>query len=111
MTNNKVYGMLGLAKRAGKATSGTDAVIARIKSHEAHLVVISEDASSGTKKRISDKCKSYSTDYIFYGNCDDIGRAIGVDNCVAVAITDEGFAQAIKNKYSNLTEVAENGSC
>ena len=103
--------MLGLAKRAGKAVSGTDAVIARIKSGEAQLVVISEDASSGTKKRISDKCKSYNADYIFYGNCDDVGKSIGVDNCVAVAITDIGFAQSIKNKYSNLTEVAENGSC
>ena len=111
MINNKVYGMLGLAKRAGKAISGTDAVIARIKSGDAHLVIISEDASSGTKKRITDKCKSYETDYILYGNCDDTGKAIGVTNCVAVAVVDEGFAQSIKNKYSNLTEVAENGSC
>lgn len=111
MINNKVYGMLGLVKKAGKATSGTDAVITKIRNYEAYLVVISNDASSGTKKRISDKCKSYDTDYIFYGNCDEIGRAIGVNNCVAVAITDEGFAQSIKNKYNNLTEVAENGSC
>ncbi len=111
MTNNKIYGMLGLAKRAGKATSGTDAVIDRIRSYKAYLVIISNDASDGTKKRISDKCKSYETDYVFYGNCDEIGRAIGVNNCVAVAITDQGFAKSLKEKYNNLTEVAENGSC
>ena len=111
MINNKIYLMLGLAKRAGKAISGTDAVIAKIRGLEAYLVVISEDASGGTKKRISDKCKSYNTDYIFYGNCDEVGRAIGVNNCVAVAITDEGFARSLKEKYNNLTEVAENGSC
>ncbi len=111
MTSNKLYGMMGLAKRAGKAISGTEAVIAKIRGLEAYLVIISKDASEGTKKRISDKCKSYETDYIFYGNCDEVGRAIGVNNCVAVAITDEGFAQSIKEKYNNLTEVAENGSC
>lgn len=107
MINNKIYGMMGLAKRAGKAISGTEAVIAKIRGFEAYLVVISNDASDGTKKKISDKCKSYETDYVFYGNCDEIGRAIGVNNCVAVAITDDGFARSIKN----LTEVAENGSC
>ena len=26
------------------------------------------DASEGTKKRITDKCMSYETDYFFYGN-------------------------------------------
>ncbi len=111
MANNKIYGMMGLAKRAGKAISGTDAVISKIRGFEAYLVIISEDASDGTKKRISDKCKSYDTEYIFYGSCDDVGNAVGTSNCVAVAITDEGFARSIKEKYNNLTEVAENGSC
>lgn len=111
MKNNKIYGMLGLAKRAGKAISGTEAVIAKIRGFEAYLVVISDDASEGTKKRITDKCMSYETDYFFYGNCDDNGKAIGASNCVAIAITDEGFAKSIKEKYKNLTEVAENGSC
>lgn len=111
MVNNKLYGMLGLAKRAGKAISGTDAVINKIRSLECRFVIISNDASDGTKKRISDKCKTYDTDYIFYGNCEEIGRAIGVNNCVAVAITDDGFAKSLKEKYNNLTEVAENGSC
>lgn len=111
MVNNKFYGMLGLAKRAGKAINGTEAVITKIRGFEAHLVIISEDASEGTKKRITDKCKSYETEYIFYGNCDDIGKAIGAENCVAVAIIDEGFAKSLMEKYNNLTEVAENGSC
>ena len=111
MANDKIYGMLGLAKRAGKAISGTEAVIAKIRGFEAYLVIIANDASDGTKKRITDKCKSYETDYIFYGICDDIGKAIGTGNCVAVAITDEGFAKSLKYKYNNLTEVAENGSC
>ena len=54
---------------------------------------------------------SYETDYLFYGNCDENGKAIGTSNCVAIAITDEGFAKSLKEKYKNLTEVAENGSC
>lgn len=111
MKNNKVYGMIGLAKRAGKATNGTEAVITKIRSFEAFLVIIAEDASDGTKKKLTDKCKSYETDYIFYGNCEELGNSVGSDSCVAVAITDEGFAKAVTEKYKNLTEVAENGSC
>ena len=111
MINNKIYGTMGMAKRAGRAVTGTEAVIAKIRGFEAFLVIISQDASEATKKRISDKCKSYSTDFLFYGSCDDNGKALGVSNCVAVAITDEGFAKSLKEKYNNLTEVAENGSC
>ena len=111
MIKSKIYGTMGMAKRAGKATTGTEAVIAKIRGLEAFLVVISDDASEGTKKRISDKCKSYCTEYFFFGSCDDNGKALGVSNCVAVAITDEGFAKSLIEKYKNLTEVAENGSC
>lgn len=111
MINNKIYGTMGMAKRAGKATTGTDAVIARIRAFEAYLVVISRDASEGTKKRICDKCKSHDTEFLFFGTCDENGNALGVGRCVAVAITDRGFAQSLKEKYNNLTEVAENGSC
>ncbi len=111
MIKSKIYGTMGMAKRAGKATTGTEAVIAKIRGFEAYLVIISNDASRGTKKRISDKCKSYCTDFLFFGSCDDNGKALGVSNCVAVAITDEGFAKSLKEKYNNLTEVAENGSC
>ena len=92
---------------------GAAAIIDTLQNNgfEAYLVVISNDASEGTKKRITDKCMSYETDYLFYGNCDENGKAIGTSNCVAIAITDEGFAKSLKEKYKNLTEVAENGSC
>lgn len=108
MTENKLCGMLGLAMNAGKVVSGTDSVIDRVRTNSASLVIISFDASDITKKKITDKCKFYGVDYIFYSG---IGKAIGKDNCASAAIIDENFADAILNIYNNLTEVAENGSC
>lgn len=108
MAKNKLYGMLGLAKRAGKVVSGTDAVIDRVRDGSAVLVLVSGDASESTQKRVTDKCKFYGTEYIVY---EGVGKAIGKDGCVAVAIVDKNFADAVLNIYNNLTEVAENGSC
>ena len=103
--------MLGLAKRAGKAVSGTDAVLEKIRTKSSELVIISNDASDGTKKKLTDKCKHYNLMYVFFGSCDTLAKAIGTDNTVAVAIVDKNFADAILRIYNNLTEVAENGSC
>ena len=49
---NKVYGMLGLASRARKVVSGTDAVIETINKREAELVIIAQDASEKTIKNM-----------------------------------------------------------
>ena len=108
MAKNKLYGMLGLAKRAGKVVSGTDAVIDRVRDGSAVLVIVSGDASESTQKRVTDKCKFYGTEYIVY---EGVGKAIGKDGCAAIAIVDKNFADAVLNIYNNLTEVAENGSC
>ena len=51
-----VYGLLGLASRAGQITLGADLALREIKSGRAALVLLDAGASEGTKKKISDAC-------------------------------------------------------
>ena len=111
MTESKLYGMLGLAKRAGKVVSGADAVIDRVRTKSAFLVIISSDVSEATNKRITDKCNFYETTKIIYGTSEVNGKTIGKADVAAIAVTDKNFADTILRLYKNLTEVAENGSC
>lgn len=91
--NRKVNGLLGMAMRARKLSMG-DAIIEEIRKKKAKLVVIAEDASENTKKKITDKCHYYGVDYV-YMNGDELNQAIGEYNRAAVAVMEEGFAKSI----------------
>ncbi len=51
-----VYGLLGLASRAGQITLGADLALREIKSGRAALALLDAGASEGTRKKISDAC-------------------------------------------------------
>lgn len=89
----KVYGLIGIARRARKVVMG-ESVIAAIQNKSAKVVLISEDASDNTKKKISDKCQYYNITFCFV---DDIllNQSLGEFNKKVIAITDEGMSKKI----------------
>lgn len=93
---NNVTNILGLATRARKIVTG-EMVLNAIRSHSAKLVVIAEDASDNTKKRLIDKCTFYNVEYVFIESSAILSQAIGKNNRMAIAINDLGFAEKIKN--------------
>lgn len=97
---NKLLGMLGLAKRAGKLSAGTFICEKTIKSGTAKLVVIASDASENTKKTISNSCKYYKVNVIEYSTMAEIGHVVGAkaDRAV-VSVNDNNFAKAISDIY------------
>lgn len=82
--------------RAGKVVSGEELVLKAIRSNQAKVVVLSEDASPNTAKQIKDKCNFYHVDILSIDNREMLGHAIGKDQRVVVAITDDGFANKMK---------------
>lgn len=100
--NNKLNGLLGLCRKAGKMALGHDAVIASIKQGKAHLAITCCDSSERLKKEIADEC-SFRNRHIKYVDSDFemselgfiIGKKVGV-----ISIDDEGFADKL---YSILT--------
>ncbi len=95
--NKDVYSLLGLASRARKVVSG-DLLIASIRKKESSFVIIATDASENSFKKISDKCKFYGIQYVVAGTIDEISKAIGKNNRVAIGISDHGFSKKIKEK-------------
>ncbi|SMO53709.1 L7Ae/L30e/S12e/Gadd45 family ribosomal protein [Melghirimyces algeriensis] len=93
---SKLYNMLGLAMRARKVVSGEEQVLSAVRSKTACLVLISNDAAPNAKKKLSDKCAHYHIPWVEVGSRSDLGRAIGKAERVTVAVTEPGFADAIK---------------
>ncbi len=89
----KVYGLIGIARRARKVVMG-ESVITAIQNKNAKVVLISEEASANTKKKISDKCQYYNITFCFV---DDIllNQSLGEFNKKVIAITDEGMSKKI----------------
>ncbi|MBE1553422.1 YlxQ family RNA-binding protein [Sporosarcina limicola] len=99
----QIYQMLGMATRARMIITGEELVIREIRSGKAHLVIVSEDASNNTLKKLDDKCTSYNVEKHVFGNREDIGHAIGKESRVVLALTDAGFAKKVSgllNEYN-----------
>jgi len=94
--NHKFYSNLGLAMRAGKLVTGEESVLKAIRSGEAKLVLLAEDASAGTRKKMNDKCASYDVPLIECGNREMLGGSIGKEARVIVAVLDNGFANMLR---------------
>src|SRR5690625_2657348 len=91
----KYLSLLGLAMRAKRCSLGTDQIIRDIQNRTAKLVLIANDCSERTQKRLMDKCHSYNIRAIIVDDIATLSRAIGEVNRVAVAILDKGFAKKI----------------
>jgi ribosomal protein L7Ae-like RNA K-turn-binding protein len=97
MNSNQWMSLLGLANRARKITSGEDLTIKDIRNGKAKLILLSADASVNTAKKVTDKCKSYQVPYKLVENRQLLGRAIGKEARVVVAVLDDGFAKKLKS--------------
>ena len=98
----KLLNMIGLAKRAGKVSTGSFICEKMIKSRTAKLVVLASDASENTKKTIGDGCKFYGVKMIETADMDALGHAVGADALRAViSVNDSNFANAILDIYLN----------
>lgn len=96
MTQQQWMSLLGLINRARKLISGEELVVKEIRSGKAKLVLLAEDASKNTEKKISDKCAYYQVPLKRVENRTLLGRAIGKEARVVVAVLDEGFAQKLR---------------
>lgn len=95
---DKVLQMLGLAQKAGRLVSGEFMTESAVKSYEAYLVIIASDVSENTRKKFRNMCEFYEVPIREYAVKDELGHSLGKEFRASLAVTDEGFAQAILKK-------------
>ena len=94
--NNKVLNTLGICACAKKISYG-ETLLKDIKNKKVYLVIVANDASENSKKRLIDKCVFYKCEYKFILNKESISKAIGrLDLVSAVGIKDFNLVKKIK---------------
>ncbi len=98
MTNPKLNGLLGLARRAGKVSLGHDAAITQIKNGKAHLCFVAADASerlftefARAAKAFGGKTPLIKSEYTMV----EFGQVLGTKKTAVLTVDDQGFADGI----------------
>lgn len=95
MKQNKALRLLGLAKKAGKVSFGTESSIETIKMKKAKLVIVAEDASQRTKRNFQMICERENVEIRFFGTIESISQSIGQVNKAVIVIKDKNFSNEI----------------
>ncbi len=98
MRRDSVLSFVSIAKKAGKVASGEYQTEAALKSGDAHLVIISRDASSNTRRKFQNLCTLYRVPAYIYADREQLGTATGNEFIAVAAVTDAGLADAIREK-------------
>ena len=107
MKQNKIFSLIGLATRARRTVSGEFSTEKAVKDGSAFLVIVAADASDNTKKKFKNMCEFYQVPISFYGQKEELGHAMGKEQRSSMAVLDEGFANAVKQKLELESEGIE----
>lgn len=93
----KLGSMIGLARKAGAITAGTEPVVETVRKKKALCVYMSSDASANTKKKLSDKTAFYNVPIKDLPlTMDELAHCVGFLGPTAViSLTSKNFLKMI----------------
>lgn len=95
--NDKIYSMIGIARKGGKIAIGYDVTCSEIEKGKSDLVLIALDASDKTKKNVQFFCNKYNCKYIEYGEKELLGKSLGRKMVGVLSISDKNIASYLLN--------------
>lgn len=101
---DKVLGLIGLAKRAGRLCGGGELCEDAVRRGSSKLIIIANDISDNSRKAITDCCRHYGVKYTVYATKSELGAAVGSDIRAVLSINDAGLADAIEKKIAAVSE-------
>jgi ribosomal protein L7Ae-like RNA K-turn-binding protein len=89
----KDLSLIGLARKAGRLAVGSDAALEAVRSGRAKLIILASDAAENTVSRIFNRHDDVPIHRLRVPK-EELGGAVGLAACSAVALCDAGFAKA-----------------
>jgi len=96
MWKNKVYSFIGLTKKAGAIAAGEVPAELAVKRGKAYMVIIADDASQNTKKKIDSAVYGRNIPLVRFGSKEQLGHILGKPYISVIAVTGRSFAERIK---------------
>ena len=98
MMDDKVLRYMGFARKAGSLVSGVNTCTYTMNKGKAALVILAEDISENSEKKIMKEIRKSGADFVKYGQKADLSHAVGQAERSVFAITDDQFAKTILNE-------------
>ena len=102
--NRKVISYLGFAKKSGNLLTGVNTCSFAMAKGKVKLMVLAEDISENSRKKIMKEIRKYGVNHIEYGNSEELSHAVGASGRNVFAICDKGFAEAITQEIERELE-------
>ena len=108
MNNQKILSLLGLCYKAGRLAAGEVRCETAVRSGDAKLVLVTEDASKNTKKKFTNRCAYYQVALMALPFTKIVlGKALGKEERSCAAVCEEGFAKSIRKWLDEQAEEME----
>ncbi len=100
----KVISYLGFAKKSGNLISGVNTCIFALAKGKVKLIIIAEDISANSEKKIIKEIRKHGVEYIKYGFSDELSHAVGTSGRSVFAVCDDNFKKVILNEINRGAE-------
>ena len=96
MEKEKLLGLLGLARRAGKLAIGFHAVEKLVRRGEKPLVIVARDIGPSQRKKVLgwNPVRAFINDEL---TGEEMAQALGREKLVVVGLSDPGFIKGIQS--------------
>ncbi len=98
---SRALGMIGMARKAGMLEIGEEQSSIAAHSRKARALLTASDAAENTLRRIKAAGKAGIPHIALPYTKEELGSALGVRACAAVAVTDAGLAKNIAEKLES----------
>lgn len=92
---NKVNTYLGFARKSGNLVMGGETCMIHMDRKKIKFLLIAEDASEGSRKKLSEKAERQGIPYRISGLADEMSHAAGSPGRTVFGITDSHFARIL----------------
>ncbi len=107
MPSDKLWSYMGFAAKAGALQTGYNTSLSLIARRKVKLLIVAEDASDNTKKKMTQKCAGRNVECRVFGTKEKLSHATGNGENSVFALTDRNFARIVKNEIDRIRSERE----
>ncbi|MGN0704762.1 MAG: L7Ae/L30e/S12e/Gadd45 family ribosomal protein [Lentihominibacter sp.] len=94
----KLISYLGFARKSGNLISGVNTCTFGMNKGKVRLVILAEDISENSEKKILKEIRKHNVKYVKYGDSEELSHATGCSGRSVFAVCDDNFAKVILNE-------------
>lgn len=102
--NKKIISYLGFAKKSGNLLAGVNTCTFAMAKKKVKLMIIAEDISENSEKKIMKEIRKHKVGYVKYGTSEELSHATGSSGRNVFAVCDKGFAEVILKEIDRDSE-------